>query len=148
MGVGQNYVLDKGYLATGATAYATGEIAKATAGSGAFASTLNTVARATTATTNATAAELLVVVMEDLDTVRLGTGKAFINCAILGLARVQVGASVTAGSYVTNDATARAVPVTKATAGAIPTQCLGIAMTGNTTVGGFIDVLLTPGASF
>lgn len=147
MGVGPNYVLDKGLLATGATAFALGEIGKAVVGTGAFVTTANAVSRATTATTNATAGELLVVIMEDLDTVRLGTGKAFIDCRFLGIARVQLGATVTALSYVTNDATARAIAVTKAIAGAIPTQCLGIALTGG-TVGQHVDVLLTPGASF
>lgn len=147
MGVGPNYVLDKGFLATGATAYALGEIGKATLGSGTFGSTVNSVARATTATTLTTAAELLVVVMEDLDTVRLATTKAFIDCRILGIARVQCGATVVGGNYVTNDATARAVQVTRAIAGAQPTQCLGFALSGG-TVGQHIDVLLTPGASF
>lgn len=147
MGVGPNYVLSKGFLATGSTAYAVGEVAKAAVGSAPFDKTLNTVARATSATTNGTAAELLVVVMEDLDTVRLATTKAFINCQILGIARVQCGATVTAGSYVTNDATARVINVSKAGAGAVPIQVLGLALTGN-TVGLHVDVLLTPGSSF
>jgi len=97
MGVGQNYVLDKGFLATGGTAYATGEIAKVIAGAGGFSTTLNSVVRNTTLGVATTADTLWVVVMEDLDTVRLATGKAFINCSMLGLARVLVGASVTAG---------------------------------------------------
>lgn len=148
MGVGPNYVLDKGLLATGATAFAVGEIGKVVVGSGSFSTTANSVSRATVATTNATAGELLVVVMEDLDTVRLATAKAFIGCRFLGVARVQAGAAVTALSYVTNDGTARAVAVTKAIAGAIPTQVLGIALTGAAAAGAHIDVLLTPGASF
>lgn len=148
MGVGPNFVLDKPFLATGATAYARAEIAKVQVGSGTFAAVGNAIARATTATTNAVAGELLVVVMEDLDTTRLATAKAVLNCRVLGIARVKAGAAVTALTYVTNDATARAVSVTKAAAGAVPIQVLGIALTGATAAGQEIDVLLTPGASF
>lgn len=141
MGVGQNYVLDKGFLATGATAYVAGNIGALAAGSGSFASTFNTVGLAGLNPTG-----LMVVVMEDLDTVRLATGKAFINCALSGLVRVKCGATVTAGSRVTSDATSRAV--NSAQTGTAPAKnVLGIALTGN-TVGLDIDVLLTPGAVF
>lgn len=148
MGMGANYVLDKGALATGATAYAQGEIGKLQANTGSLSTVLNAVARATTATTNATVAELLVVIQEDLDVIRLGFGKAIIDCRILGIARVQVGAAVTAGNFVTNDATARAIAVTKAIAGAVPTQVLGFALSGAAAAGQQIDVLLTPGMSY
>lgn len=147
MGVGPNYGLDKGLRATGATAYAAGEIGKMTVGSGVYAAIANDVARATTATTNAAASEVLVVIMEDLDAVRLATGKAFIDCRLYGIARVQCGATVAALDHVTNDATARAITVAKAAAGAVPIQCLGIALTGG-TVGQHIDVLVIPGMVF
>lgn len=147
MGVGPNYVLDKGFLATGATAYAFGEIVKVVVGTGTFSTTANAVSRATTATVLGTASELLAVAQEDLDAVRLATGKAFIDCRLLGIARVQCGATVVALDHVTNDATARAISITKAAGGAVPVQQLGIALSGG-TVGQHIDVLLTPGASF
>src|SRR6266705_3262213 len=140
MGVGSNYVLSKAFLATGATAYLTGEIGKIIAGSGSFTSTLNSVQRNTTATVLTTADTLLVVFMEDLDTVRLATGKAFIGCALQGIVRVKCGATVTAGKYVTNDATARAVNVNKTAGGAQSVPVLGYALTGN-TVGLDVDVL-------
>jgi|SRR5882757_1506247 len=147
MGVGPNYVLDKGFLATGATAYAVGEIAKVVVGTGAFTTTMNAIVRNSVLGAATTADTMWVVVMEDLDTVRLATAKAFIDCRLMGIARVLVGAAVTAGKFVTADTTARAVPITKAVAGAQPIPALGYALTGNATVGGFIDVLLTPGAS-
>lgn len=146
MGVGPNYVLDKAFLATGATAYATGEIGKVVVGTGSFTTTLNSVQRNTTLVVATTADTLLVAIGEDLDTVRLATGKAFINCRVMGIARVLCGATVTAGKYVTSDATARAINVTKAAAGAQPIPVLGYALTGN-TVGLPIDVLVTPGVS-
>lgn len=147
MGVGPNYVLDKPFLATGATAYAFGEIVKLIAGSGSFSTTANSVVRNTTATVLTTTDVTLAVAQEDLDTVRLATGKAFINCRLMGIARVQCGATVTVGDHVTNDATARAVKATRAAGGAQPIQILGIALSGG-TVGQHIDVLLTPGVSF
>ena len=146
MGVGPQYVLDKGFLATGATAYVFGEIVRAQAGA-VMTTTFNSIARATTATVLTTTAELLGVVQEDLDTVRLATGKAEIGVRLLGIARVLSGAAVTAGTFVTNDATARAVTVTKAAGGAQQTLLLGFALTGATAAGQYIDVLLTPGAS-
>src|SRR6266496_1669149 len=137
MGVGQNYVLSKGFLATGATAYLTGEIGLAIVGGGSFTTTMNSVQRAVAVSGDT---GLLVVIMEDLDTVRLATGKAFINCAIQGIVRVKCGATVVAGSRVRSDATSRAVNVARTVGGPVPV--LGIALTGN-TVGLDIDVLLT-----
>lgn len=148
MGVGPNYGMAKGFLATGSTAYTFGEIVKLQVGSGSFATTMNAIARATTATVTATTIEVLGVVSEDLDATRLGTGKAIIGVWLTDIARVLVGAAVTAGTAVTNDATARAISVTRAAAGAQPTQILGIALTGATAAGQYIDVLLTPGANY
>lgn len=147
MGVGPQYVLDKGFLATGATAYAFGEIVKLVVGIGNFTTTVNSVVRNTTATVLTTADTMLGVCQEDLDAVRLATGKAEIGVRLMGIARVQTGAAVTVGKFVTNDATARAIAVTKATAGAQPVPVLGYALTGATASGQFIDVLLTPGVS-
>lgn len=133
MGVGPNYVLDKGFLATGATAYVAGNIALAAVGTGSMSTTLNTIGLS-----GANPTGLMVVVMEDLDTVRLATGKAFLDCRLLGIARVLCGATVVAGALVTSDATARA-----ATA-ASTNKVLGRALTGG-TVGLPIDVFLLPG---
>jgi len=137
MGVGPNYGLNKGFLATGATAYATGEIVTPT-------STEAAVARAATA--NVTTP--LYVVMEDLDTTRLATGKAIVSCAMGGIVRVQAGAPVAINDRVTNDATARAIPRARTAAGAQLLPVLGIALTAAGAAGDHIDVQLTPGGLY
>jgi hypothetical protein len=128
MGVGPNYVLHKGLLATGATAYKFGECVVPSADG-------TKCARATGA-----AAAVVFVCQEDLDTTRLATGKAVIDVAFLGIVRVLSGAAVAVNAKVANDATARAV-----TGGAAGTASFGIALTAATAAGQYIDVLLTPG---
>jgi len=128
MGVGPNYVLNKGLVATGSTAYKFGELV-VQSGDG------TKCARATTP-----AAAVVFVAQEDLDTTRLATGKAVINIATLGMVRVLAGAAVAVGAKLANDATARAV-----TGGAAGTASFGIALTAATAAGQYIDVLLTPG---
>ena len=130
MGVGPNYVLNKGLVATGATAYKFGECVTLS-GDG------TKCARATSA-----AAPAVFVCQEDLDTTRLATGKAVINVAMYGIVRVLSGAAVAVNDKVANDATARAVP-----GGAAGTASFGIALTAATGAGQFIDVLLTPGST-
>jgi hypothetical protein len=128
MGVGADHILSKGHLATGSTAYKLGELVVAS-GDGtkcARATTANSVVRG--------------VCGENLDTNRLGSGKAVIQVNMLGISRVLAGAAVSVDAYVTNDATARAVT---ATAGQ---NVLGKALTAATAAGQYIDVLLTPGA--
>jgi hypothetical protein len=128
MGVGPNYVLDKGLVATGSTAYKFGEFVTLS-GDG------TKCARATGA-----GAPIAFVSQEDLDTTRLATGKAVIDVRILGIARVLSGAAVAVGAKVSNDASARAV-----TGGAAGTSSHGIALTAATAANQYIDVLLTPG---
>jgi hypothetical protein len=143
MGVGPNYVLDKGHVATGSTAYAFGELVTPVAN----AATPN----ASTAVARATTANVLTpiyVCQEDLDTTRLATGKAVVDCRLLGISRVLSGAAVSVHDRVTNDTTARAVTRTRAAAGAQPAATFGIALTAATAAGQYIDVLLTPGATF
>lgn len=137
MGVGPNYVLNKGLLALGSTAYAAGEI-------GVLSGTTPSVSRATTANVLTP----LCVVMEDLDTTRLATGKAVIGCALLGIVRVIAGDAVAVGDRVTNNTSARAIPRTRAIAGAQPAATFGIALTAAAADGDHIDVLLTPGATY
>jgi hypothetical protein len=149
MGNGPNYGLDKGFLATGATAYTHGEIVRLIQNPAASLTTvMNAIQRETTAVTNATADRMWGVVMEDLDTVKLGTNKAIVDVRLVGIARVLTGAAVALGKYVTSDATARAVVVTRAIAGALPTPCIGYALTSATAAGQYIDVLLTPAEAY
>lgn len=130
MGVGPNYVLNKGLLATGSTAYKAGECVTLS-GDG------TKCARATSA-----AAAVVFVCMEDLDTTRLATGKAVIGVGMQGIVRVLTGAAVAVKDKVANDATARAIP-----GGAAGTASFGIALTAASAAGQYIDVLLTPGNS-
>jgi len=136
MGIGPNYGLNKGFLATGSTAYAAGEVVVISA--------TQQVARATTANVLTP----LGICMEDLDTTRLATGKAIIGVALAGIVRVIAGGSVSVGDRVTNNTSARAVTRTRASAGAQPAATFGIALTSATNDGDHIDVLLTPGATF
>jgi hypothetical protein len=137
MGSGPNYVLDKGYRATGATAYKSGELLIAS-GTGIDC------ARAT----SAAALEVLGVCQEDVDVAKVNTGKVIVDTRLLGIARVLSGAAVAVGDRLQNDTTARAITLTQAAAGAQPKRSFGKALTAATAAGQYIDVLLTPGATF
>ncbi len=128
MGVGPNYVLDKGLVATGATAYAYGECV-VPSGDGTKS------ARATSA-----GAATVFINQENCDASRITTGKAVLDTRFLGIARVLAGAAIAVGAKVTNDVTARAV-----TGGAAGTPSFGIALTAASAAGQYVDVLLTPG---
>jgi len=136
MGVGANYVLNKGLLATGSTAYAFGEVVKLLAD------------QKCVRATSADDLGFLGVCQEDLDTTRLATGKAVIGVAFLGLVRVIAGAEVNVGDRVTNNTSARAVTRSRTAAGSQPKSTFGIAMTYASGDGVHIDVLLTPGATY
>jgi len=136
MGSGPNYVLDKGYVATGSSAYTAGELVVAS-GDGTKS------ARATSAN-----AEVLGVNQENCDASRVTTGKAVLDTRLLGIARVLAGAAIAVGDKLANDATARAVPKAKAAAGAQPGPVFGKALTAATAAGQYVDVLLTPGGQY
>jgi hypothetical protein len=137
MGLGPNMVLDKGMLATGGSqAYTFGEAVVAT-GAGI------SMARATSA-----GALCIGICQESADAAKVNTGKAVLNVRIIGISRVLAGAAVAVGVRVTNDTTARAVTKAKAGAGVQPGETFGIALTAATAAGQYIDVLLTPGATF
>jgi hypothetical protein len=129
MGLGPQYILDKGHVATGSTAYLFGELVTSS-GDG------TKCARATVA-----GSKLRGVCQENIDATRVTTGKAVIGIRMLGISRVLTGAACAVDDRLTNDATARAVPVA-ATVGA--KESFGVAMTAATGAGQFVDVLLTP----
>jgi hypothetical protein len=131
MGVGPNYVLDKGFVATGVAAYAQGECVNLN-GDG-------------TKCARATGAGSLVigVCQENVDAARVTTGKVVVDIRLMGIARVLTGAAVAVNARVGNDATARAVTVAPAAGANAP--FFGVALTASTGAGQFIDVLLTPG---
>jgi hypothetical protein len=129
MGVGPNYVLDKGHLATGSTAYAAGELV-VSSGDG------TKCARATGA-----GAKVRGVCQENVDVAKVTTGKVVLDIRMMGIARVLSGAAVAVEDRLTNDATARAVTVNVAVGSK---ESFGVALTAATGAGQFIDVLLTP----
>lgn len=136
MGVGPNYVLDKGFVATGSTAYKAGELV-VQSGDGTKS------ARATTG-----GSVVIGVNMENVDADKVSTGKVVHDVRIMGIARVLAGDAVAVGDHLTNDTTARAVKMTKAAAGTQPATSFGRALTAATAAGQYIDVLLTPGATY
>lgn len=132
MGVGANYVLAKGHVATGSTAYVAGELVVAS-GDG------TKVARATSA-----GAKIRGVCMESVDAAKVTTGKVVIGVDMMGISRVLAGDAVAVDDRLTNDTTARAVPV----AGTVGSkESFGVALTAATAAGQYIDVLLTPYAA-
>lgn len=132
MGVGPNYGLNKGFLATGATAYAFGEIVM-----------VNTAEQSCQRATSASKVGMVGVCQEDLDTTRLATGKAIIGVALTGIVRCLAGAAIAKDSLLTNDASARVI----VQAGAAGTPVLGTALTAAGAAGEYVDVLLTPNAT-
>jgi hypothetical protein len=134
--MGPNFVLDKGFRATGSTAYAFGEPVVLT-GDG------QSIARAGAAATN-----VIGVCQEDLEVAKLNTGKAILDVRVLGISRVIAGAAIARDARVAVDATCRAVTQARAAAGAQPAAVFGIALTAAAAAGDHIDVLLTPGATW
>jgi hypothetical protein len=132
---GANYVLDKGFLATGGSvAYATGELVKFAAAS--------VLQPAQVVKTSSQGEAVLGVVTEDLDAAKVATGKAIVGVRLLGIAKVIIGtaASVVLGSPLTAKAT-----VATAELAATGDVVFGIAMQAPAADGDIIDVLLTPG---
>lgn len=134
MGVGPNYVLSKGFLAQGVAAYTAGELVK-------DGTVEQSVAKA------GAAGDVLGVAAETVDAVRVTTGKVFLNVDLLGISRVLCGATVAKGDRLASDATNRAIPQVQAISTVVPAKVFGRALTAG-TVGTYIDVLLTPGATF
>jgi hypothetical protein len=134
--MGPNYILDKGFLTTGATAYARGEMVILTTDG-------TTIARATTANSRC-----IGVVMEDLEVAKVSTGKAVIDIRIMGIARCLVSGAVALNDRVANDVNARLVTKAQTAAGSQPTPVIGTALQASTTAGDMIDVLLTPGDTY
>jgi hypothetical protein len=133
---GPNYVLDKGFICTGSTAYAFGEVLVQ-------GSTNTSCARA-----SATNQLALGVAQEIIDVGKVTTGKATINVRLLGITRVIASAAISRGARVGTTATARAVAVTKAATGVQLAESFGIALSPASANGDMIDVLLTPGGQF
>lgn len=134
MGVGPNYVLDKGYLVQGVTGIVFGELAVE-----------GTVEQSSLRA--GAAGDVIGVYQETVDAVRVTTGKVFAGVRLLGISRVLCGGVIAKGDRLAADGTARAVVSARSIAGAQPARVFGRAMTAG-TVGTYVDVLLTPGATY
>ena len=133
MGTGPNFVLDKGFIANGTTAYAVGEAV-------AIDTAVQSMKRATVV---ATATDVIMVCMEACDASKLtgNAGKVALRARMLGTARVKLGANATKGARMTNNVSAAFV--VQATAGG---PVAGVLLESGST-GDLVEMLLTPGAT-
>jgi hypothetical protein len=127
MGVGPNYVLDKGMLVQGSAAVVQGTLYQQ-----------GTVDQSVTPHT-AVNQRAFGVAQENVDAARVATGKVFADFRVLGIARVICGAAVTKGARVAPDAAGKAITWA---AGA---TAAGVALSTTTAADQHLDVLLTPG---
>ena len=133
MGTGPNFVLDKGLVANGSTAYAVGEAV-------AIDTAVQSMKRATVV---ATAADVIMICMEACDASKLAgnTGKVVLRARMLGIAKVKLGANALKGARMTNNTSAAFV--TQATAGG---PVAGVLLEAGSS-GDLVEMLLTPGAT-
>lgn len=134
MGQGPNYVLSKGFVAGGSSAYALGQVV-----------TLDGDQLVNLAVT-ANDSPIIGLVMEDVDAAKVATGKVVIGVAIMGIAKGLAGASVSRGDRLVNEVTTARV-ITQAGTDNVATPVLGIALE-DAADGELFDVLLTPGNTF
>lgn len=136
---GMNYVLAKGFLATGSSAYVRGQLVKFATGT--------TLQPAQIVGSTASNDAIAGVTLEALDAAKVTTGKASIGVQMMGIAEVVFGG----GSAVAVGA--KVMPGT--TGGSNAGQCIlaatslntvvGIALTAPSTQGDYFSILLTPG---
>ena len=135
MGTGPNFVLDKGFVANGSTAYAVGE-----------AVTIDTAVQSMKRiAAAATAADRVMVCMEACDAAKLtaNAGKIVLRARMSGIARVIVGTGGFAkGARLTTNASSHFVTQ----GGAAGSPVVALALEAD-TAGGFAEVELTPGAT-
>ena len=128
MAVGPNYGLGKGFLATGTAAYSYGQVVKSTTdGKG-----VAPIAAATDVPRG--------VVMEDIDAVKVATGKAVIGVMLEGIVRVKSGGAIVADALVKTSADGKSVVAAIAGDWAV-----GRAMIPASAAGAWIEIHLTPG---
>lgn len=136
--IGGNYVLSKGFLATGGSvAYKRGDIVKFATGS-----TLQPMQVALSSASNDAIAG---VCQEDLDAAKVATGKAYVGVAIMGIIECVFGGgtAIAMGDRVMPGTSGTAKQAVKAaTTG---NSVLGVAMSVPSAQGDYFSVLLTPG---
>jgi hypothetical protein len=124
---GANFILDKGYILEGSTAYTAFRFVAAGATDTSVTSTI------------AAGALALGVIQEDVDAAKVATGKVAADVRILGISKVTAGAAVTLWAEVVTDTSGRAVNAATSTH-----RVLGRALQSAAAAGDIIDVLLVP----
>jgi hypothetical protein len=148
---GQDHVLAKAFLATGSSAYILGQVVTAVAGT---ALDPNQCVQCALAGAGANAPTPLGLATENIDLVKVQTGKAYVNVAIAGIAYGiwdGVGALTPGCSLIPSAAViGRLAQVAVGTTGR---PCVGVYLGdggvvagGSTAAGDIIAVMLTPGA--
>jgi UDP-N-acetylmuramoylalanine-D-glutamate ligase len=138
--MGPNYVLAKGFVVDAAAT-------NVKAGRAAIQGSSNTVV-----TTAGAAADVLGVYINEyattgLDAAKIATGKATIGVQLLGIVRVEAGASFSRRARLTTDSVGRAVNKAQAAAGQ-PGIVFAIALTPASAAGDQVDALLVPGSMY
>ena len=132
---GQDHLLAKGFLCTGAAAYVYGQAVVPVTGT---ALDPNQIIQATAVVT----ANVIGLCQENMDLVKVQTGKAYVSVALVGIAfGIADGAVAIGAKVVPSVTTAGQLHGTAATGN---TQ-VGIAMSSATNAGDIFSVLLTPG---
>lgn len=125
-----NFVLDKGYIAEGTTAYAVGEVVK-------YGTAPQSIVRSTSAADQLN----MGIVMEAVDAAKLaagvGAGKVVLNVRRIGIARAIAGGTIAKGDRLTNDTSARVVK--QVTAGG---PFFAVAEEATSTVGAQVEIFI------
>jgi hypothetical protein len=140
---GTDHVLSKGFLTTGAAAYVLGQCVVPVAGT---ALDPNQMVIATTGAGGAGATSPLGLVQENVDLVKVQTGKAYATVAIAGIAFGIAGAAIAVGAQVIPSGAVAGQLLTSGALGSTNRPLVGIALSPATTIGDIFTVLLTPGA--
>jgi hypothetical protein len=144
---GQDHILSKGFLATGSAAYVFGQLVVPVAGTVLDPNQMN-IAGTTWA---AGALPPLGLVQENLDLVKVQTGKAYASVAFAGLAFGIAFGAIAVGAVVVPDTTTGGrlkTPTVALSATFQGLPAVGIAMTAATTAGDIFSVFLTPGMRY
>jgi hypothetical protein len=123
---GANFILDKGYVLEGSSAYTAFRFVAAGATDSSVTSTI------------AAGALALGVIQEDVDAAKVATGKVVADIRLLGISKVVAGAAVTLWAEVATDNQGRAINA------ATTHRVIGRALQSAAAAGDIIDVLMVP----
>jgi hypothetical protein len=144
---GQDHLLAKAFLATGGAAYVYGQCVTLAAGT---ALDPNQMVITPITARGITTPAYLGLVQENLDLVKVATGKAYASVALAGVGFGIADGAVAIGAMVCHSVVTAGQlhAVAKTAAGSAPLPIMGMAMTTATTAGDIFSVLLMPGATF